>query len=897
MMSPAPLRLHFLLFWTRFQLVSEQLWPVLLRFFMVVALWLIAVFSGVFTLLPFPLVWLLWGLWAGAGIWMLLPLRHLSWPDRQQAIARLEAQTQSLQKARPLSSSLDRPFDHNQIHSPLWQAHLNRARTGLSHLCAVPSRQTTVQGDPFALRAPLIIALALSFIALPRPFAEQMRLSWQGAPLASSSYAPARLDSWIVAPDYTGKPPLYLIRDGQQVLEAETLTLPEGSELVLRSSGPSAVQFEYQDQAVRPFEEDKDSYPASSRHPLTGEGSLVLSNSQTGLSLQASLSLLKDHPPAIVWQADPADPAEPPAQRLRLAYKAYDDYGLSEGVAVMVPEKEGFDPHKALLALSDVPLILPETLNKMTAQPAETVKDFSAHPFAGLPVSVRLKVTDAKGQEGWSASRTLLLPARPFQDPVARALLYERQQLALNRDYQALALTAMEGLMLSPELFMTKQPTTYLGLVVVTSRLQRARDDAALKDVLGLLWDLALYVEEGDLSQASKDLQAAREALQEALQRGASSDEIASLTEDLRQAFERYMAELAAQMGEQNRPLPSLPGQKGESLNSDSMRDLMDRIEELARMGSTEAAQALMEQLQAMLDRLQNARPMAGNQQGGTGQNQPNPMMEALNDLSQLLDDQQKLMDETYRREQELYGQEMLDEHYELLEEFARQWQQNQQDQGSAGQTPQASPETTDPSSPQGGQSDSPSDQAPENPFAELQEQQQSLQQNLQALIERLQQQGIPSPSLQDGRKAMNEAEKDLQSGEGEAAVEDQSEALEALRQGAGDLAKALAEAMAQSGGQGGQGATTQLVPGQGQPGFQSGGQKERSAFDPLGRPSAPRRPGENGVQDDGSDTAVPLVSDLQRAREILNSLRERLSETGRPQAELDYLERLLERF
>jgi Domain of unknown function (DUF4175) len=41
----------------------------------------------------------------------------------------------------------------------------------------------------------------------------------------------------------------------------------------------------------------------------------------------------------------------------------------------------------------------------------------------------------------------------------------------------------------------------------------------------------------------------------------------------------------------------------------------------------------------------------------------------------------------------------------------------------------------------------------------------------------------------------------------------------------------------------------------------------------------------------------VPEEADVQRARQILEELRKRLGERQRPPAELDYIERLIERF
>ncbi|MEP3672539.1 MAG: DUF4175 family protein, partial [Hyphomicrobiales bacterium] len=58
---------------------------------------------------------------------------------------------------------------------------------------------------------------------------------------------------------------------------------------------------------------------------------------------------------------------------------------------------------------------------------------------------------------------------------------------------------------------------------------------------------------------------------------------------------------------------------------------------------------------------------------------------------------------------------------------------------------------------------------------------------------------------------------------------------------------------------------------------------------DPLGRRDGRRS------SDFGDDVEVPDEIDTQRAREILDAIRERLGETLRPQIELEYLERLLQ--
>ncbi len=117
------------------------------------------------------------------------------------------------------------------------------------------------------------------------------------------------------------------------------------------------------------------------------------------------------------------------------------------------------------------------------------------------------------------------------------------------------------------------------------------------------------------------------------------------------------------------------------------------------------------------------------------------------------------------------------------------------------------------------------------------------------------------------------EALSDLQPGP---AVESQTEALQHLQQGARALRQQLARQL-------------------GLMGIAGGAQEEAGQFgrDPLGRES---RRGFLGTAD-GSDVRVPDEMELQRAREILDELRRRAGELGRPRLELDYLNRLLKRF
>jgi hypothetical protein len=70
----------------------------------------------------------------------------------------------------------------------------------------------------------------------------------------------------------------------------------------------------------------------------------------------------------------------------------------------------------------------------------------------------------------------------------------------------------------------------------------------------------------------------------------------------------------------------------------------------------------------------------------------------------------------------------------------------------------------------------------------------------------------------------------------------------------------------------------------------QNGGSEGQEGQDPLGRAE-----GANGRT--GGDTKLPGASALERARKILEELRRRAAEPGRPKEERDYIDRLLRMF
>ena len=122
----------------------------------------------------------------------------------------------------------------------------------------------------------------------------------------------------------------------------------------------------------------------------------------------------------------------------------------------------------------------------------------------------------------------------------------------------------------------------------------------------------------------------------------------------------------------------------------------------------------------------------------------------------------------------------------------------------------------------------------------------------------------------------MDEAEDALREDDLAGALDNQSEAIEALREGMRNLGEAMAQEQQQ---------------GQGQQNQQFGEVDPEAMRDPLGRNA-----GTDGQI--GTDESLLQGEDVyRRAREILDEIRRRSSDQSRPDSELEYLKRLLDRF
>ena len=711
----------------------------------------------------------------------------------------------------------------------LWETHIARSLAAARALKAGwPAPRLALQ-DPAALRALVLILCVAAFFAAGD---QRMRriaaaFDWHGVVTPVNF----RLDAWVSPPAYTGRPPVMLpgVRPGEHAAEAAPpIAVPAGSVLVVRASGDVKFDVVTSGGLAGAGADPQAKVPAGAeerRFTITDNGTAALRG--VGHDLVWAFKAVPDHAPTIVLAKDPEQQAR---GALQLSYRLEDDYGVEDARASFA-RKGGKAQPRALFDPPDFSLVLPQTRTRNGV--GQTIKDITDHPWAGAEVTMTLIARDEAKNEGRSVPFELRLPERIFVKPLARALIEQRRELALDADARDRVTIALDALAIAPEQFMP-EPGVYIGLRSIYWLLARAKSDADLREVVQELWAMATQLEDGDVSDAEAQLRAAEERLRQALERGASDEEIKRLMDELRAALDKFLQALAEEL-RKNPQLAKPLGPNAQQLRSQDLRSMLDRLEQLARSGAKDAARALLEQLQSMLENLQMARP---GMQGGDGDDD---MMSALDDLGNMIRRQQQLRDRTFQQ-----GQDQ------------RRGQRGQQRQGQQGQQP------GDP-----------------NAYSDLQQNQQALRDQLKRLMEQLKQRGLGQS--QDGQQgdslgraddAMGDAAQSLGQSDADGAVDSQGRALDALRRGAQGLAQQLQQQM-------GQGA------GPGQLGRLGQGRAQQDT-DPLGRPLRGR--------DYGDDTSVkvPGEIDVQRARRILEELRRRFADPLRPQLELEYIERLL---
>ncbi len=313
------------------------------------------------------------------------------------------------------------------------------------------------------------------------------------------------------------------------------------------------------------------------------------------------------------------------------------------------------------------------------------------------------------------------------------------------------------------------------------------------------------------------------------------------------------------------------------------LREAQERLQEaLASDIPPEELLDLIDDVRAAMENFlelmrENQENESALEDGGSETFEDENLSNVQNDLQQMLNEAEQLAMSGARDQ----AQQMLDQLQEMLENMTAR--PNSQSNANGGEPlmmdledimnsqeellddtfekAQASPDDAEPMQPRDDQAE-----------ADRQEQ---IRRKLGEVMRQIGERGADIPeAMGRAERKMRDARDDLAQGRPDRAVNPQAEALQLMQQGAEDLINQMA--------------TDQPNDQRGQ-GRQSRSADERR--DPLGR----MPPGEG--RDPAGYVGVPKESDIQRSREILEELYKRAGERERPEAERDYIDRLLRWF
>ena len=841
-------RLRWPLALTRAGMLGESVirafWPLLSVILFVLA----GLMFGLHEAASLEIVWIVAALSVlGAIAALMFGFGAFHWPTQAGALARLDEAL----PGRPITAILDEQVfgSDDPASVAVWQAHVTRMAARVASARAVEPDLRVSSRDQYALRyaALLAFAMALLFGSILRISSVTDLVPGQGG--AAFAAGPT-WEGWVEPPTYTGKPSIYLAD-----VKTDALTVPVGSRLTLRLYGEIGVLTVAETISGRMNDSGSAADPSQS-FEIAQSGTLAIVGPGGRIW---NVQMIPDGIPVIAHDGE--------AERrlsgdIRLPFLASDDYGVRSGYAELSLDLETVDRRFGLAGEPEprdlITLDLPMPFGGERTEIRETLIDnLSQHPWSGLPILVSLFAADASAQIGSSATRSIVLPGRRFFDPLASALIEQRRYLLWTRKNAADVASVLRALSHRPD-DIFESPTVYLKFRMAMRRLELGFAEAKLSldrqaEIAQVLWDVAVLIEDGNLSDALERLRRAQERLEQAMREGVTDEEIAELMEELRQAMQDYMAQLAEQAQDNNQ---FSENRNGQEITGDQLQEMLDRLQELIEQGRMAEAQQLLDQLRQMMENLQ----ITQGQQGQRG-----PGQQALDGLADTLRQQQGLSDDTFGDLQDQFGQD-------------GEQQGQQGPQGGQGQQGQSG---------QQGQGQQPGDGQGQglgrgNDIGRL------LADRQQALRNQLDQQsrnlpGAGTPGGQTGRdaldragRAMNGAEQALRQDDFASALDRQAEALEALREGIRQLSQELAE---------------QQLGQFGQQGDVFGRGENDNNRDPLGRDA-----GTAGRV--GTDEQMLQGDDVyRRAQELIDEIRRRSSEQDRPDIELDYLKRLLDQF
>ncbi|MEN8831023.1 MAG: DUF4175 family protein [Pacificibacter sp.] len=754
---------------------------------------------GAFSISPV----LVWIALVALGVAFVMGALRFRLPTWDEAQSRVDASLPN----RPLQAlnDLNATGQGDAETQEVWRAHQARMAVQAMAARAIAPNVRLSKRDPYALRLIAVTSLIMAFLF----GADAPQLGSGSGNITDEIVAGPAWEGWIEPPAHTGKPTLYLAD-----LPA-AFTAPKESKVTIRLYG-DGTDLTLSQSVSDTATSDAD---LAQGFKLERDGEIKISGS-TGRIWD--VALLPDSAPTAELLGEMTRAA---SGELRQSYRVSDDFGVARSLLDISLDRDavvsqyGYQTEPEPRDDLSIAITLPRARDRQNVE-GMVVENLSRHPFSGLPVRVNLTAWDTVGQKSTVAQSQAILPGRKFFDPLAAALIDVRRELLWSRMNAQRSAQVLRAISYAQDEEYGGDQALFLRLRSVAGLIEVRGSDMSGEvwdSVTNTLWDIAVELEDGELSEALERLRRAQERLSQAMRDGATPEEIAKLMQELREATRDYIRQRAEQ---QDQDQSDSTAGDTEDISADQLQKLMDRIQELMEQGRMAEAQQLMDMLNALLENMQVTR----------GQGAGGDAMEGLQDM---LREQQELNDQTFS---------------DLQNQFGTQPNEDAD--------------------------------APEGADGLLADRQQALRDQLQREQDGLprsapSQDGDAASELERAERSMEEAEKDLRNNDFAGALDNQARAMDALRKGLKSLGEELS---GQSQDENSEGSQAQSGTAEGQ--------------DPLGRSDDGQ-----GAGNLGQDGLEDQLSVRKQAEELMNEIRRRSAQRERADEELEYLNRLLDRF
>ncbi len=402
----------------------------------------------------------------------------------------------------------------------------------------------------------------------------------------------------IEPPDYTHRPSLVLL-GGDKNRSGGFLDVPGGSVVSAHYEGahPPAIVL---DGAVQNFEATTaHTYTLLVTLPSTARVVALRVGQDWPWRASWQIKTITDDPPRIDMTAAPEVMKQ---KTVRLQYEAADDYGL-RSIAVRLRPTDGGQAEDLVIAR-------PGLLKVGRV----SYEDLTGMKLSGGRVQLSLVATDDKGQQAETKPMLVTLPRRDFRHPMARALIEERQKL-LGAETDEQTRNEAIGVMVG----MARQGQGYGNdlAVLMTLRAGAVRlildpSPASAQQVGELMWQTAVRIETGPLGQAQSSLREVERDLFDALDRGASTDDLMRFVARLQNGLVVLLNELLSAHAPDPPPVSDrafvLQSEK-DYLTREDLQNMLLSVRAAVLNNETDKARAALESLENTLENLQPASP------------------------------------------------------------------------------------------------------------------------------------------------------------------------------------------------------------------------------------------------------------------------------------------------